>query len=223
MRRVLALLAGLTMVVTLGLMADVFAVAPGATEDIKSSAVPAYEVNATSPDRPAEGIAVHGHWTIEVRNPDGTLGERREFENELSDSGGEALASILTRQYSVGSWFILLNNTAGLTPWRAIGSGRGPGTIYEVGGLAPFTYRNFDTLTVNMTTSGLVLRGTATAQDDGGINTVATSFYRLSSTSPPSVTSTGASSVELTTTTLSSPVTLTAGQTVTVSVVISFS
>ena len=29
---------------------------------------------------PAEGIKVHGHWTIEVRDPDGTLVTHREFE-----------------------------------------------------------------------------------------------------------------------------------------------
>jgi hypothetical protein len=35
---------------------------------------------------PQEGIKVHGHWVIEVRNPDGTLSTRREFENGLSGS-----------------------------------------------------------------------------------------------------------------------------------------
>ncbi len=35
----------------------------------------------------SEGIKVHGHWIIEVRNPDGKVVERREFENSL-DPGG---------------------------------------------------------------------------------------------------------------------------------------
>src|ERR1700747_3718133 len=30
-----------------------------------------------------EGIKVHGHWTIEVRNPDGSLTRHVEFENSL--------------------------------------------------------------------------------------------------------------------------------------------
>jgi hypothetical protein len=30
---------------------------------------------------PQEGIKVHGHWVIEVRNPDGKVATRREFEN----------------------------------------------------------------------------------------------------------------------------------------------
>jgi hypothetical protein len=31
----------------------------------------------------SEGIKVHGHWTVEVRNPDGKLVTHREFENSL--------------------------------------------------------------------------------------------------------------------------------------------
>lgn len=34
-----------------------------------------------------EGIKVHGHWTIEVRDPDGRLAAHREFENSLAPSG----------------------------------------------------------------------------------------------------------------------------------------
>ena len=30
-----------------------------------------------------EGIKVHGHWTIDIRNPDGTLAQHHEFENAL--------------------------------------------------------------------------------------------------------------------------------------------
>ena len=30
-----------------------------------------------------QGIKVHGHWTIEVRNPDGSVATHREFENSL--------------------------------------------------------------------------------------------------------------------------------------------
>ena len=30
-----------------------------------------------------EGIKVHGRWTIEVRNPDGSLASRHEFQNDL--------------------------------------------------------------------------------------------------------------------------------------------
>jgi hypothetical protein len=31
-----------------------------------------------------EGIKVHGHWVLEIRNPDGSLASRKEFENSLT-------------------------------------------------------------------------------------------------------------------------------------------
>ena len=64
-----------------------------------------------------EGIQVHGHWTIEVRNPDGKLVTRREFENSLSPTGnspgGAALLSAsLSRYTTLGSWEVDLENSA---------------------------------------------------------------------------------------------------------------
>jgi hypothetical protein len=32
---------------------------------------------------PLEGVKVHGHWIIDVKNPDGTLAQHRDFENSL--------------------------------------------------------------------------------------------------------------------------------------------
>jgi hypothetical protein len=71
---------------------------------------------AASGGGPHEGIKVHGHWTIDVRNPDGSVVTHREFENSLaSGSGGGAplLAQILGRQYTVGAWEVLLESTKG--------------------------------------------------------------------------------------------------------------
>ena len=46
--------------------------------------------------RQQEGIKVHGHWTIEVRGPDGRLVERRQFENALVPAtGANSVASAL--------------------------------------------------------------------------------------------------------------------------------
>ena len=59
----------------------------------------------------SEGIKVHGHWTIEVRNADGTLGSRREVENALvvMDIGGSSLlAGLLANYYSDPIWLISL-------------------------------------------------------------------------------------------------------------------
>ncbi len=73
---------------------------------------------------PSEGIKVHGHWTIEVREPDGTLVSRTEFENALAPdmgqgSGAQFLTRLLSRDAAVGKWkwlFIRTGNALVLGP-----------------------------------------------------------------------------------------------------------
>jgi hypothetical protein len=73
-----------------------------------------------------EGITVHGHWTIEVKNSDGTLDKHVEFENSLAGSqgwtlGGQAFlfellsgnASFVTPSSSaVSGWAINMQGSA---------------------------------------------------------------------------------------------------------------
>jgi hypothetical protein len=64
-----------------------------------------------------EGIKVHGHWTIDIRNPDGTLVSHREFENALVIGQGDLqLASVLSRNGQMGTWGVILTNPAGAGP-----------------------------------------------------------------------------------------------------------
>ena len=66
---------------------------------------------------PNEGIKVHGHWVIEVRNPDGSLAAHREFENSLAttagDNGGGVLAALLGGAITPGSWSVVLSPLGG--------------------------------------------------------------------------------------------------------------
>src|SRR5438034_3470638 len=55
-----------------------------------------------------EGIKVHGDWVIEVRNADGSLAERREFQNALLNPGSNFLDLTLARNMSVGEWAVAL-------------------------------------------------------------------------------------------------------------------
>ncbi len=55
------------------------------------------------------GIKVHGHWVIEVKNPDGTVTAHREFENAIQPSGESYIASLLAGSSSSGGLSILLN------------------------------------------------------------------------------------------------------------------
>lgn len=60
-----------------------------------------------------EGVTVHGHWTIDVKNADGTLVKRHEFENALQQDGSRQLARWLARVTSPGMWWIELFSPAG--------------------------------------------------------------------------------------------------------------
>ncbi len=56
-----------------------------------------------------EGITVHGHWTIEVKNPDGTVASHREFENAIDpEFGADLLTGLLSGQYVPGGFFVQL-------------------------------------------------------------------------------------------------------------------
>jgi hypothetical protein len=74
---------------------------------------------ATAPANAANtGIKVHGHWIIEVRNPDGSLVTHREFDNEIQIAGVATLASLMARSQTPGAWAIGLGD-AGSPPCTA--------------------------------------------------------------------------------------------------------
>jgi len=68
-----------------------------------------------------EGIKVHGHWTLEVKNPDGSLARRVEFENNLTTAtnfaggtfGAQALVALLSGNASLAPG----SNSFNGTPW----------------------------------------------------------------------------------------------------------
>jgi hypothetical protein len=80
----------------------------------QAAAKPAEEQEAAAPGKPGnEGIKVHGHWVLQVKNADGTLGERREFDNSLVTgglvaSGDQILAALLSGNVVAGDPGILL-------------------------------------------------------------------------------------------------------------------
>jgi len=60
-----------------------------------------------------EGLKVHGHWTIDIKNPDGTLLRRHEFQNALEPAGGLKLANFLARRSAPGLWSVYLYSPSG--------------------------------------------------------------------------------------------------------------
>jgi hypothetical protein len=165
-----------------------------------------------------EGIKVHGHWVIDLRNPDGTLASHTEFENSLDPGyGALGLAQILSREVRVTGWAVRL----------------APGSGFPFGG-NPFQYSaamfeplvashfgnspsEFPSLTVAhpVGTTLFVLKGVATATGDGDIRRVHTELYAGIGNNP--------SPFPFTNAVLPTALRLAAGQIVQVTVTISFS
>lgn len=197
---------------------------------IAASSVATAATSSPSGGAPQEGIKVHGHWTIEVKNPDGSLAECREFDNAIAAYGISELPRVLGRVDSVGGWALILN-AVNSTDNAFLNAGGQP----DLGAIMEATYQNssnpniFKNLTPAVPNSGmnagkLVLSGTATAQRNGKIEVVTSAFAALPSTSPPSSTYLISDIMgTFTGTTLANAVTVSNGQQIAVTVVISFS
>jgi hypothetical protein len=84
------------------------AAAPGAASAAaKADSGP--EAEAKPQKSGIEGVQIHGHWVIDVKNPDGKVAEHREFDNSLVTSsstllystGDQLLAGLLAGSFSV--------------------------------------------------------------------------------------------------------------------------
>ena len=126
---------------------------------------------------PQEGVKVHGHWVIDVKNPDGTLAQHREFENSLTNAN--VMVSLLYGNEVPADFVVLLG---GSTPPCAPGTSTYPCVI--VHNLSSFpasaicgTFYCVTGLTVTPTLGqnpALVLAGSLTATQAGSISSVST-------------------------------------------------
>ncbi|MDP3062926.1 MAG: hypothetical protein Q8O40_06925 [Chloroflexota bacterium] len=195
-----------------------------------TAAPAAQEPEVAPPGGPSEGIKVHGEWTIEVREPDGALVSRTEFENALTYSGKTTLAWFLSRQWAVGQWFVRIEGSP-LFPCLPASSSPSS-SCYLAETTSGRTGSNvFKTLTLDTPTEGsdqykMVMSGNFTDQVSTSISAVQTFVYAC----PPTVTPAsncesvpGAFDREFTWTVLSSPVAVSVGQQVLLTVKLSFS
>jgi hypothetical protein len=82
---------------------------PGAKPAVAPAKAPALATAKSPAKVQSEGIKIHGHWTIEVRNRDGSVASHTEFENSyLSQS---LFPSILSRTMTLGEWGIVLGGS----------------------------------------------------------------------------------------------------------------
>jgi len=91
-----------------------------------------------------EGIKIHGHWVIIIRNPDGSVAARREFENALNLQGSKVLAVLLTQIASGGRWGIAFLGSSATGPCpNGILAGNvmsgGPCVIVQGSAIYPFS------------------------------------------------------------------------------------
>lgn len=246
MRRVFAASAGLAA----GLVVSLVLVTPGGSKVASEVTGPAEQPSAAAPAEPqpvvaaaqqaaapssgvpTEGIKVHGRWTIEVRNTDGTLASRTEFNNALA--GGANLSRLLARMTSVGKWVVTLMGPPGATtgpcgsPVSPIASNAC--LVTESGSGLTAAPSVFETLTVSVpgteepNEGKFVLRGTATARENASVGTVATRFAACAASIPPSTPCnfSSSSASPLTSTTLATPIAVSTDQQIQVTVVISF-
>jgi hypothetical protein len=84
------------------------ALAPGLSQQV-AKPVQAQEEKTAKPSKPGEqGIKVHGHWKIVIKNPDGTVDSTTEFENSLVTPGqGDVILTQLLLSYAVPSFWLI--------------------------------------------------------------------------------------------------------------------
>jgi hypothetical protein len=173
-----------------------------------------------------EGIAVHGHWKIEIFEPDGTPVSITEFENALVITGKGTLALLLDNDASVGGWTVSLDN--GSTGTEPCGSAAAPAAclLGETGVNWGSEVLHSTNLVATQSGGDIELSGTVTAENTTTIGVVASYTKRCLGTVTPVNCPASASDWSLwgfTATNLASPPSVQAGQIIQVTVTISFS
>lgn len=178
---------------------------------------PAPETVAAAGPPGRTNIGIHGAWTLEVHDPDGSLVERRAFHNDYADN--DVLPQILTRRLTTGHWRVVL---AGPQPGFQSPCNTGTGAqnciLTEAGSVNPESFP----LGTTYGDSLFTLAGSATALTNGEIEQVATNLTWCDPNVAPDACAGGVDSVLFTTTSLSPPLSMQENQSVYVAVEISF-
>ncbi len=163
-----------------------FGAAPVAKQEVAQN----LSDKSSAPKGQSEGIKIHGHWTIEVRNPDGKLVSHTEFENALNPPEA-ILANVLTGRTTAGTWEVGLGTTDS-TAGPCGTSGTNLCTLAQSGSfLAPVGLANCSTglgcfanlqvgfapAALGTTPNVIQLTGSATATANSQIGFVETALY----------------------------------------------
>jgi hypothetical protein len=132
------------------------------------------------------GAEMHGHWVIDVKNPDGTIAEHRDFENTITGYGQELLVGLMSG-YVVPSDYDIFLSTSGTAPCPAPQGFQGCGIVRSLTTLpasalcqyyACFTSLTYAASLIDSSSSGstFTLAGNFTASQAGTINGVTTQY-----------------------------------------------
>jgi hypothetical protein len=146
------------------------------------------EEERSAPNSPAsQGIKVHGHWKIDIKNPNGSLDRTVEFENSLAPgemAGAYLLSQVLTGGSEIGDWGIAFVDSANswCPNYCLIDEVAGQGALGSVASTLNATlYSGLTVKFVKATVANktvvpptIVLQGSATAATDTTINNVQT-------------------------------------------------
>jgi hypothetical protein len=180
---------------------------------------------------PREGIKVIGEWTIVVRDEAGRVVQRSDFHNALTPGqGNRSLASLLSRGQQLGQWAIMLTNGSfGPQPCGTATAGKPCGLAEQITSQVPFqdTVAFVEGLTVGIDPADATkmrLAGSMKATNAGVVTTVS-AMVGLCPPGPPSPTgcaTTQTYSYFSGTANFTNPPTVSAGQTIDVTVTYSF-
>ena len=132
-----------------------------------------------------QGLKVHGHWVINISNPDGTQVQHHEFENSLETGAQGFLVGLLSGYMVPGDWMVVLGAQSGSGPcngpsYQFCGLVHNTAT-YPAQGYCNVYYCTGSTLnyTYNFGTGfagpfSIVLSGSTTSNQTGTIGTVFT-------------------------------------------------
>jgi hypothetical protein len=175
-----------------------------------------------------QGVKVTGEWTILIRNEDGSVASRHEFRNAFVPSlGAPLLAKLLKNASIVAEWMISMQGGPCL---NASGQPANCILVQDPGWQSQAPQQYFPTLTTDAPDSGpnagkFVLTGSAKAARATAITVVST-FGLECPAAAPGTTCSGLSAPQRTFTSHffgASPINVVQGQTIDVTVVISFS
>jgi hypothetical protein len=188
-----------------------------------------------------QGITVHGRWVIEVKNPDGTVVSRREFENKLEQPwGADTLVQILSGEGGPGGFIIGLPVPCAGADFCILSQpGKAPVTLLEIASDLQYAFQNtalecqgapagacLQTLSVTVPGSPeIVLSGSVVASASGSIGAVETAETSCNTNVTVAACGNGPGTggvYAFTGTTLTPAQSFSEGQTITVTVTFSF-